>query len=41
LPPPARSSITIAFGAEVRMPIEDAATLSNVIRALTARDRFR
>ena len=42
--PPARSSITIAFGAEVRMTIEgapDAATLSNVIAALTARDRFR
>ena len=43
-PPPARPSITIAFGAEVRMTIEgapDASTLSHVIGALTARDRFR
>ena len=42
--PPARSSITIAFGDEVRMTIEgapDAATLAKVIGALTARDRFR
>jgi transposase len=41
---PARSSITIAFGVEVRMTIEgapDAATLANVIGTLTARDRFR
>ena len=40
----ARSSITIAFGAEVRMTIEgapDAGTLANVIGALTAPDRFR
>ena len=40
-PPP---SITIAFGDEVRVTIEgapDAATLANVIGALTARDRFR
>ena len=39
-----RSSITIAFGVEVRMTIEgapDASTLANVIGALTARDRFR
>ncbi len=38
------SSITIAFGAEVRMTIEgapDAATLANVVGALTARDRWR
>ncbi len=45
LPPrPARHSITIAFGGEVRMTIEgapDAATLANVIGALTAPDRFR
>ena len=43
-PPPARPSITIAFGAEVRMTIEgapDAATLAKVIGTLTARDRFR
>ncbi len=43
-PPPARSSITIAFGVEVRMTIEgapDASTLANVIGALTAPDRFR
>ena len=43
LPPPTRSSITIAFGAEVRMTIEgapDASTLANVIGALTP-DRFR
>ena|SRR5271165_1636126 len=41
---PARSSITIAFGVEVRMTIEgapDASTLANVIGALTAPDRFR
>jgi transposase len=41
---PTRPSITIAFGAEVRMTIEgapDAGTLANVIGALTARDRFR
>ena len=40
-PPP---SITIAFGEQVRLTIEgapDAATLANVIVALTARDRFR
>ena len=38
------SSITIAFGEQVRMTIEgapDSATLSNVIGALTARDRWR
>ena len=43
-PPAARSSITIAFGVEVRMTIEgapDAATLASVIGALTAPDRFR
>jgi transposase len=43
-PPLVRSSITIAFGAQVRMTIEgapDAATLANVIGALTAPDRFR
>ena len=43
-PPPARASITIAFGVEVRMTIEgapDASTLAKVIGALTARDRFR
>ena len=42
--PPARSSITIAFGVEVRMTIEgapDASTLAKVIGALTARDRIR
>jgi transposase len=42
--PPPRSSITIAFGVEVRMTIEgapDASTLAKVIGALTARDRFR
>ena len=42
-PPPAQSSITIAFGVEVRMTIEgapDASTLANVIGALTP-DRFR
>ena len=41
--PPAQSSITIAFGVEVRMTIEgapDASTLANVIGALTP-DRFR
>ena len=41
---PARSSITIAIGVEVRMTIEgapDASTLANVIGALTAPDRFR
>ena len=43
-PSPAPASITIAFGAQVRMTIEgapDAATLSSVIGALTARDRLR
>ena len=44
-PPPApAASITIAFGEQVRMTIEgapDAATLSKVIGALTARDRSR
>ena len=43
-PPSPRSSITIAFGVEVRMTIEgapDASTLANLIGALTARDRFR
>ena len=43
-PPPSRSSITIAFGVEVRMTIEgapDASTLAKVIGALTARDRVR
>jgi transposase len=43
-PAPARSSITIAFGVEVRMTIDgapDAATLANVIGTLTALDRFR
>jgi transposase len=42
-PPLAQSSITIAFGVEVRMTIEgapDASTLANVIGALTL-DRFR
>ncbi len=42
--PPPRSSITIAFGVQVRMTIEgapDASTLAKVIGALTARDRFR
>jgi transposase len=41
--PPAQSSITIAFGVEVRMTIEgapDASTLATVIGALTP-DRFR
>ena len=40
----ALATITIAFGAQVRMTIEgapDAATLSSVIGALTARDRSR
>ncbi len=39
---PVRSSITIAFGVEVLMTIKgapDAATLSNLIGALTARNR--
>ena len=43
-PSPAPASITVAFGAQVRMTIEgapDAATLSSVIGALTARDRSR
>ena len=43
-PSPAPASITIAFGAQVRMTIEgapDTATLSSVIGALTARDRLR
>lgn len=43
-PPPARPSITIAFGTEVRMTIEgapDASTLASVIGALRASDRFR
>jgi transposase len=43
-PSPAPTSITVAFGAQVRMTIEgapDAATLSRVIGALTARDRRR
>jgi len=43
-PSPAPTSITAAFGAQVRMTIEgapDAATLSRVIGALTARDRRR
>ena len=43
-PLPAPSSITIAFGGHVRVTIEgapDAATLSSVIGALTARDRLR
>jgi transposase len=40
-PPPApRSSITIAFGVEIRMTIEGS-TLPRVIGALTASDRFR
>jgi transposase len=42
--PPPRSSITIAFGVEVRMTIEgapDASTLANAIGALTASGRFR
>ena len=42
--PPPRSSITIAFGVEVRMTIEgapDASTLAKVIGALSARDRWR
>jgi transposase len=44
LPPPPPPSIRIAFGEQVRMTIEgapDSATLSNVIGALTARDRWR
>jgi transposase len=47
MPPPMPApapSITIAFGERVRMTIEgapDAATLANVIGALTARDRWR
>jgi transposase len=46
-PPPMSapsSSITIAFGEQVRMTIggaPDAATLANVIGALTARNRWR
>ena len=43
-PTPARSSITIAFGDEVRLTIEgapDASTLSKVIGALRAPDRYR
>ena len=43
-PSPAPTSITVAFGAQVRMTIEgapDAATLSRVIGALTALDRRR
>ena len=43
-PPAARPSITIAFGAEVRMTIEgalEASTLASVIGALRAPDRFR
>jgi transposase len=42
--PPPSSSITIAFGEQVRVMIEgapDAATLAKVIGALTARDRWR
>jgi transposase len=43
-PPPApSSSITIAFGEQVRVTIEgapDAATLAKVMGALTARDRW-
>jgi hypothetical protein len=47
MPPPMPApapSITIAFGERVRMTIEgvlDAATLANVIGALTARDCWR
>jgi transposase len=44
LPPAPSSSITIAFGEQVRMTIEgapDSATLAKVIGALTARDRWR
>ena len=47
MPPPMPApapSITIAFGERVRMTVEgapDAATLANVIGALTARDRWR
>jgi transposase len=44
LPPAPSSSITIAFGEQVRMTIEgapDAATLANAIGSLTARDRWR
>ena len=40
----ASSTITIAFGEQVRVTIEgapDASTLAKVIGALTARDRFR
>ena len=40
--PPPRATITIAFGAHVRVTVEgapDSATLSTVIGALTARDR--
>ena len=43
-PPPSSSSITIAFGDQVRMTIEgapDSATLAKVIGALRARDRWR
>jgi transposase len=43
-PSSAPASIMIAFGVQVRMTIEgapDAATLSNVIGALTARERLR
>ncbi len=43
-PQRAPASITIAFGAQVRLKIEgapDAATLSSVIGALTTRDRWR
>jgi transposase len=43
-PQRAPASITIAFGAQVRLKTEgapDAATLSSVIGALTARDRWR
>ncbi len=43
-PPAAQSSITIAFGERVRVTIEgapDSMTLSKVIGALRAPDRFR
>jgi transposase len=43
-PMPTPSTITIAFGEQVRMTIEgapDTATLAKVIGALTARDRWR
>lgn len=43
-PLPAPTSITIAFGGHVQVTIEgapDAATLSSVIGALAARDRWR